>query len=236
MAKIPFSNPFLFISKPVQDEYGRQIGRIASFMESPNGRVNSVLIEHGDGEFYRYSTNQLVIEDDSLVLLSGIKLRVKALCDEIPLIWRKDQALNELLEKNKVPPEMFKDLHNNFESALNQLKSNAKTTLENVDRYIAKRAQQIRELQSAMISLELEREIGKIDEKSYKKATDMMEKGLKWTRAEKNDLEAIKNSLSNVILGEESATIVEAKTEEEAPTLPEPPVVVHVKSPATSGS
>lgn len=243
MAKLSSSNPFLFIGKPVKDEYGRQVGRIASFKVSPNGRVNGVFVEHGDGEFFRYSTTQLEIGDDGIVLLSGIKLRVKALCDEIPLIWRKDQALSELLEKKKVPPKMFNDLHKNFESALNQLKSNAKTTLENVDKYIAKRAQQMKELQSAMIHLELEREIGKIDEKSYKTATEMIQEGLKWTSAEKSDLEAIRNRLSNILLGEEPATIIEAEAEKEVPpvppappTLPEPPVVVHVKSAAKSGS
>lgn len=212
-------------------------------MVSPNGRVNGVFVEHGDGEFFRYSASQLEIGDDGIVLLSGIKLRVKALCDEIPLIWRKNQALSELLEKKKVPPEMFNDLHKHFESALNQLKSNAKSTLENVDKYIAKRTQQMKELQSAMIYLELEREIGKIDEKSYKAATEMIQGGLKWTSAEKKDLEAIRNRLSNILLGEEPTTIIEAETEKEVPppppappTLPEPPVVVHVKSAAKSGS
>ena len=211
-------------------------------MVSPNGHVNGVFIEHGDGEFFRYSPNQLEISDDGIVLLSGIKLKVKALCDEIPLIWRKDQALSELLEKKRVPPEMFKDLHKHFESALNQLKSDAKTTLENVDKYIAKRAQQMKELQSAMICLELEREIGKIDEESYKTAAEMIQEGLRWTSAEKSDLEATRNRLSNILLGEEPTTIVKAEAEEEGPappappTLPEPPVVVHVKSTAEPGS
>lgn len=243
MSKLSSSNPFLFIGKPVKDEYGRQVGRIASFMANPNGRVNGVFVEHGDGEFFRYSTTQLEMGDDGVVLLSGIKLRVRALCDEIPLIWRKDQALSELLEKKKVPPKMFEDLHRDFESALNQLKSNAKTTLENVDKYIAKRVQQMKELQSAMIHLELEREIGKIDEKPYETATEMIQDGLKWTSAEKSDLEALRNRLSNILLGEEPVAIIEAKAEKEVPPpppappkLPEPPVVVHVKSAAKSSS
>ncbi len=241
MAKLSSSNPFLFIGKPVKDEYGRQVGRIASFMVSPNGRVNGVFVEHGDGEFFRYSTDQFEIGDDGIVLFSGIKLRVKAFCDEIPLIWRKDQALSELLEKKKIPPEMFNDLHKNFESALNQMKSDAKTTLENVDKHITKRAERVKELQSAMICLELEREIGKIDEKSYKTAAEMIQGGMKSTSAEKSDLEAVRNRLSNILLGEETAIIAEAEKEVPPsppahPTLPEPPVVVHVKSAAKSSS
>lgn len=243
MANLSSSNPFLLIGEPVKDEYGRQVGRIASFMVSPNGHVNGVFVEHGDGEFFRYSANQFETGDEGIVLLSGIKLKVRTLCDEIPLIWRKNQALSELLEKKKVPPKMFDDLQKNFESALNQLKSNAKNTLEHMDKYISKRVQQMAELQSALIHLELEREIGKIDEKSYKTATEMIHEGLKWTSAEKNDLEAIRNRLSNILLGEESATIISAEDEKKIPpapqapsTLPEPPVVVHVKNAAKPGS
>jgi len=239
MSKFSSSNPFLYIGKPVEDEYGRQVGRIASFSVAPNGRINGVFVEHGDGEFFRYSSNQLKTDDNGVVLLSRMKLRVRALCDEIPLIWRKDQALSELLEKKKIPSEMFNDLHKNFENALNQMRSDGKTTLENVNRHVAKCAQQVKELQSATVYLELEREIGKIDEKTYQTATEMIQGGLKWTNAEKSDLEAMRNKLSNILLGEETASIMEAETEKRAPpappappTLPEPPVVVHVKSAA----
>jgi len=36
------TNPFLFVGKPVRDEYGRQIGRIASFRVAPIGRVDGI--------------------------------------------------------------------------------------------------------------------------------------------------------------------------------------------------
>jgi hypothetical protein len=238
----PTSNLFLYVGKPVRDEYGRSIGRIVSFTVNPTGRVTSVFLKHEDGEFRKYSSEQFRVDGENIVLLPSIKLRVKTLCDEIPLIWRKEQALNELLEKKKVPSELYNELQKTFEGVLNQLKTDAQTTMENIDKYIARCNRQIRELNSALIHLEIEREIGRIDENSYQTAIEMIQEGLRWAHAEREDLEALKNQLSNMLLGETSAaspqqeetTKETSETQEaqetESPPLPEPPVVVHVKS------
>lgn len=241
----PTSNLFLYVGKPVKDEYGRSIGRIVSFTVNPTDRVTSVFLKHEDGEFRKYSSEQFRVDGENIVLLPSIKLRVKTLCDEIPLIWRKEQALNELLEKKKVPSELYNELQKTFEGALNQLKTDAQTTLDNIDKYIARCNRQIRELNSALIHLEIEREIGRIDENSYQTAIEMIQDGLKWASAEREDLEALKNQLSNMLLGENPAVTPqqEEKTKEtpetpeaqetqetDSPPLPEPPVVVHVKS------
>jgi len=228
------SNFFLYIGKPVKDEYGRQVGKIASFAVSPNGRVSGVFVEHGDGEFLRYPSEQFNVDGEEITLLPSIKMRVKALCDEIPLIWRKDQALSELVDKKKVPSEMFNELHKNFEGALNQLKADAQTNIDNIDKQISKSNQQIRELNSALIHLEIEREIGRIDEGAYQTALEMIKDGLKQTNNEKNDLESMRSQLSNLLLGESGKETL--TTPAPSSTLPEPPVVVHVKSATKTGS
>jgi len=179
------------------------------------------------------------MENGELIISLPIKLRAKTLCQEIPLIWRKDQALNELVEKKKIPPEMFDDLHKNFEGALNQLKADAKTVMDDIDKQITKCNRQIQELHSALINLEIEREIGRIDDESYQKALGIIQWGLKGVNAEKSDLEVLKNKLSNMLLGEKTVKTPETPTQTEtqeatapaSPTLPEPPVVVHVKNP-----
>ena len=207
-------------------------------MVSPGGRVDGVFIEHGDGEFLSYPSDHFRIDNGDFVILPPIKLKARALCQEIPLIWRKDQALNELLGKKKIPSEMFDDLHKNFEGALNQLKADAKSVLDDVDKQVTKCTKQIQELHSALINLEIEREIGRIDDQSYQKALGMIQWGLKSVNAEKSDFETLRNKLSNMLLGEKKTEKPETPTKKEtqeatapaSPTLPEPPVVVHVKS------
>lgn len=236
----PSSNPLLFIGKPLKDEYGRQIGEIASFLVSPNGRIDGVLVKHGDGEFLRYSSDHFKLYNDGIILLLPIKLKVKSLCDEIPLIWRKDQALNELSGKKKVPSDMVEILHKNFEGALNQLKTDAQATLEEIDTQIENCNTQIKDLNSALINLEIEHEIGRIDAESYQKSMAIILEGLKQVNTQRTDIQAMRNNLSNMLLGEKSAT-TEKPTEPQketpsTPPLPEPPVVVHVKGPSKTSS
>jgi hypothetical protein len=243
------SNPFLFVGKQIQDEYGRQIGRVASFKVTPTGRIDGIFVEHGDGEFLSYSSDQIKLDNGNLVISPPLKLKANSLCKEIPLIWRKDRALNELVEKKKIPPEMYDDLHRTFEGALNQLKDNAKGLTENIDKEIGRCNKQIHALHSALINLEIEREIGRLNGDSYEKALGIIQWGLKGVNAEKSDLEVLMSKLSNLLLGEKTLKtpeIPQTKSPEQteipeapapvSPNLPEPPVVIHVRNPGKQSS
>jgi hypothetical protein len=242
------SNPFLFVGKEIKDEYGRQIGRVASFRVTPTGRIDGIFVEHGDGEFLSYASDQIKVDNGNLVISPPLKLKARAICNEIPLIWRKDRALNELVEKKKIPPEMYDDLHRTFEGALTQLKDNAKGLVDEIDSQVEGCNRQIHELHSALINLEIEREIGRLTSDSYEKALGMIQWGLKGVNAEKSDLEALKSKLLNLLLGEETKKAPEMlemppttspeQTEIQkvpapvSPNLPEPPVIVHVRNPS----
>ncbi len=249
------SNPFLFVGKQIKDEYGRIIGRIISFALTPNGKFDAVFVEKSDGRFLKYPIEYLKFDDTEVTLLSNIKSKANALCDQIPLIWRKDQALKDLSEKNKISKELYEELHNNFEGVLNQLKSEAQSLVEEIDKEIARCTNEIKQLNYALVHLELEHEIGKIDEQAYETAFAAIQETLKHVNMEKEDFELTKNKLSNIMLGEtsEPSPIEETTTEQEQPSptptptpeetsqtsetpeLPEPPVVVYVKETGKSG-
>jgi len=179
------------------------------------------------------------------VISPTLKLKANSLCKEIPLIWRKDRALNELVEKKKIPPEMYDDLHRTFEGALDQLKDSAKGLEDEIETEIARCNKQVHSLHSALINLEIEREIGRLNGESYEKALGIIQWGLKGVNAEKSDLDVLKSKLSNLLLGDKTQKLPEvpltpAKSPEpkeipEAPApvssnLPEPPVVIHVRN------
>jgi hypothetical protein len=243
------SNPFLFVGQQIKDEYGRQIGRVASFKVTPTGHIDGVFVEHGDGEFLSYSKEQIKVDNGNLVISPQLKLKANSLCREIPLIWRKDRALNELVDKKKIPPEMYDDLHSTFEGALNQLKDNAKELVKDLDSEVDRCNRQIHSLHSALINLEIEREIGRLNNDSYEKALVIIQSGLKEINAEKSDLEILKSKLSNLLLGEKTSPapqVPKTKTPEQTNTLkapepvatnlPEPPVIIHVRNPNKQSS
>jgi len=240
---------FMSIGKQLKDEYGRTIGEVTSLAVNPSGRVDSAYIRQGDGKIIKCAAESLKIDDSEVTLLSKTKMKVTSLCDQIPLIWRKDQALKDLVGKNKISPEVHDDLHRSFEGVLNQLKSEAEILTEKIDKEIARCTQEIKDLNYALVNLEIEHEIGKIDEQSYQTAFTVIQECLKKANTEKSDLEAMKSKLSNIILGdtklkieleaeEESAeeSIIQEEPPTQSPSLPEPPVVVYVKEAGKSSA
>jgi hypothetical protein len=243
------SNLFLSIGKPVKDEYGRAIGKVASFALTPSGKFDAAFIEFSDGKFSKQPMDRLEFNGTEVTFISKPKSQASVLCDDIPLIWRKDQALKDLSEKKKISPDIYQELHNNFEGVLNQLKKDAQSLLEDIDKEIVRCEEETKTLSYAVVNLEIEHEIGKINDEAYKSAFALLQENLKRVNAEKTDMELTKSKISNILLGD-SPEPIEQKTKtktsiepkisaeplnEAPPELPEPPVVVYVKEVGKAG-
>lgn len=254
------TNFFMSIGKKIYDEYGRAIGRVTSLSVNPHGKVDSAFVKHGDGKVVKYPTEKLKVDDSGVTLLSETKVKAGSLSDRIPLIWRKDQALKELVDKEKISPGVYDDLHQSFGGILDQLKDEAKNLMEDVELEIDRCNQEIENLNYALVNLEIEHEIGKVDDQAYQDAFSTIQDCLKKSNAEKSDLEKMKSTLSNTLLGEnvaepeppeEESEMEEAEeeyteepeieVEEEEPSketsdFPEPPSVVYVKEASQSSA
>jgi len=253
------SNLFLSIGKPIKDEYGRTLGKVASFALTPSGKFDAVFIQFNDGKFSKEPMEHLQFNGAEVTFTSTLKSQASVLCDQIPLIWRKDQALKDLAEKRKISPDLYQELHNNFEGVLNQLKKDAETLIDDTAKEVTRCDQEIKTLGYAVVNLELEHEVGQIDEEAYKSAFTMLQENLKRANKEKSDIELTKSKLSNILLGdskqaeqktdttstestnkkpptkEEASNETANETPNEAPELPEPPVVVYVKEVGKAG-
>jgi hypothetical protein len=239
-------NLFLSVGKQVKDEYGRTIGKIASFAVTPSGRFDAVFIELGDGKFLRDCAEHLRFDGADITLVSRIKAGSTVLCDQIPLIWRKDQALRDLSEKKKIPKEFYGELHSSFDGALTQLKNEAQALKEEMEDKIATCEEETKSLNYALVHLEIEHEIGKMDNQSYETAFSIIQDNIRKVHMEKNDLELTKSRLSSILLGDALKPIEQLKsrpmesgkgpiTGSAASGLPEPPVVVYVKEIGKAG-
>lgn len=235
-------NLFLSVGKPVKDEYGRVIGKVASFAMTPNGKFDAVFIEFSGGQFSKQPMEQLKFTGSEVTYISTVKAQSSVLCDQIPLMWRKDQALKDLSDK-KISPDMYTELHTSFDSVLSQLKKDAKVLSDQIADQVATCDDEIKAMTYAILNLEIEHEIGRIDDESYKSSFGMLQDSLKRTTQEKTELEMAKSKLANTLLGDNILPpmptqktkttvnlILEPKQE-----LPEPPVVVYVKEIGKAG-
>jgi hypothetical protein len=237
------SNLFLSLGKPIKNEYGKIIGKVASFALTPNGKFDAVFIEFGDGQFSKHPFENLRFNGSEVTFLSKIKSHANILCDEIPLIWRKDQAVKDLNDKKKILPELFQELHKSFESILIQLKKDAQVIIDEAAVEIARCEEEIKSLSYAIANLELEHEIGQVDDETYKTAFQLLQDSLRRATTEKTDYELTKSKVSSILLGDSASQTPKASkvyaehvTNQAAPSeLPEPPVVVYVKEIGKAG-
>ena len=234
------SNLFLSIGKPIKNEYGRVIGKVASFALTPNGKFDAVYVEFGDGQFTKQPMESLRFNGAEITFISKIKNQAGTLCDHIPLIWRKDEALKDLLEKKKITPEVCQDLHTSFTNVLTQLKKDAQVIIDESAIEIERCTEEISSLSYAIANLEIEHEIGKVDEENYRSAFALLQDTLRRATTEKTDFELTKSKLSSVLLGDQSqgtlkTNKVYAEQVSNASRLPEPPVVVYVKEIGKAG-
>jgi histone H3/H4 len=235
------SNLFLSIGKPIKDEYGRVVGRVASFALTPNGKFDGVYVESNDGKFLKQSMEHLKFNGSEVTFTSNLKSQASVLCDQIPLIWRKNQALKDLAEKRKISPNLYQELRNNFEAVLNQLKKDAEELSKEADKELVRCDQEIKTLGYAVVNLELEHEIGQVDDEAYQSAFTLLQTNLKRANTEKTDIELTKSKLSNIMLGDvnkpEQKTSIEILTEpvsEETTTeASNEPIVEVTDEPAT---
>ena len=235
------SNLFLSIGKPIKNEYGRVVGKVASFALTPNGKFEAVYVEFGDGQFTKQPMESLKFNGPEVTFISKIKNQAGTLCDHIPLIWRKDEALKDLVDKKKITNEVYQDLHSSFSNVLAQLKKDAQLIIDESAIEIDRCQDEITSLSYAIANLEIEHEIGKVDEENYKMAFALLQDTLRRATTEKTDFELTKSRLSSVLLGDQSMTAqktnkVYAETVTNVATkLPEPPVVVYVKEIGKAG-
>jgi len=198
------SNLFLSIGKPIKDEYGRTVGKVASFSLTPSGKFDGVYVESNDGKFVKQSMEHLRFNGAEVTFTSTLKSQASVLCDQIPLIWRKNQALKDLAEKRKIAPDLYQELRNNFDAVLNQLKKDAQDLSDETKKEIVRCNEEIKTLGYAVVNLELEHEIGQVDDEAYQSAFTLLQENLKRANMEKSDIELTKSKLSNIVLGEAS--------------------------------
>ncbi len=235
------SNLFLSIGRPIKNEYGRIVGKVASFALTPNGKFEAVYVEFGDGQFTKQPMESLRFNGAEVTFISKIKNQAGVLCDHIPLIWRKDEALKDLLEKKKITDEVYQDLHTSFTNVLTQLKKDAQLIIDESGIEIERCQDEITSLSYAIANLEIEHEIGKVDDENYRVAFGLLQDTLRRATSEKTDFELTKSRLSSVLLGDQSTNaqktnkVYAEQVTNAATKLPEPPVVVYVKEIGKAG-
>lgn len=205
---------FSIIGSVLKDEYGHEVGRIISFTTTPNSKIKELLVAHRN-VFHFYPRERITINDDGdAVLLTEVKMKTNSLFRDIPLIWKKDKILENLMKEGKIPPETYKEFHEQFENEKRKLKDEAEKTIEEIEGLKKDCEERFKSLSSSKVHLEIEYAIGKIKDEIYDLSKKAIDEELKSLMKEMEDLENMKGWLSNLILAEDQKEPLELKTPE----------------------
>lgn len=193
----------LLVGKPIKDELNGEVGKILSFIVDPSGQVSEVLVMNNDGEYKCHPVDRLVVDNDTVVLLSEIDKIVKTASEKIPLLWQKKKALDKLLNESKILPEIYENLHREFGEALEKLKVDARGAINELDIQISNCEEMLKTLHLGKTYLEVEHEIGQVKDEAYKESFLAILNGLKGLVEKKKNLQEKREALSNILLGDD---------------------------------
>lgn len=185
-----------FIGKPAKDIYRRYIGYVVGITLDSNGRLNSVGIDRG-GSFEEFSSNQIVIEDDSLILIPSWKMEAEKLKKEHDLTLKRFQALDELLKNHEIPEYVYNELCSQYRSSLAKLEEEHKALIESLKERVKELEAHIHHLERFLGHLKVQHKAGEISDETYRLASEYLNSVIAKTLQEKKDVESTLNLLTS---------------------------------------
>lgn len=206
MVGISSENISMLIGRPVKDNLNRAIGEVLSFIIDSSGGICEILVKDNNGEHLCYPVERFAVDGDAVRLLSEIDMKVVMISKNIPLLWRKKEILDKLLEGNKILPQIHEKLHADFDEKLASFKSDAQIVMEELDEQVKDYENLFRTLHFAKTYLDIEHEIGRVKEEAYRQSMSAILNGLRDVVDKRNMLDEKRETLSNIFLGEEPET------------------------------
>lgn len=178
-----------FIGKPAKDIYRRYIGYVVGITLDSNGRLNSVGVDRG-GSFEEFSSNQIIIEDDTLILIPSWKLEAEKFKKQHDLTLKRFQALDELLKNNEIPEYVYNELCKQYKDSLAELEEEHKNLIDSLNRRMKALEEHIRHLERFLGHLKVQHKAGEISDETYRLASEYLTSVISKTIEEKKDVES----------------------------------------------
>lgn len=183
-----------FIGKPAKDIYHRYIGYVVGITLDSNGCLNSVGVDRG-GSFEEFSSNQVIIEDETLVLVPNWKTEAEKFKKEHDLTLKRFQALDDLLKNHEIPEYVYKELCSQYKNSLTKLEEEHKSLIEGLSGRIKELESHIHHLERFLGHLKVQHKAGEVSDETYKLASEYLNSVIAKTIQEKKDVEGTLNLL-----------------------------------------
>lgn len=202
------------IGRSLKDENGREVGKIVSFIMDPLGETKEALVETKGGSIVRFPIERLRVNQEEISLTSDIERRADKICKNFPILLKKREILDSLFKNKEIIPEIYETLSAGFNKSLDELRSEAKNLLSDIEQQIRFQEDLIKTLHLARTFLEIEHGVGNVKDDVFRQSLLSILREIKYASHKKINLLKIKDMISKVSFQE-----LEEKVRSEEPSL-----------------
>ncbi len=177
-----------FLGKQLNDEYGRNLGKVIGLRINDYGQLQALEVEKGSGNLAQYPIDLVTIDKGSLFILPDWKVSSETVQKELDRVIRRIRALGELLQEHQIPPNIYDELKGKQEETMKELIDRKTGLMGNLKDRIASLDKQVDELIRFLINVKMEYRAGLIDESALTVACDAIEPNLKPILQEKKEI------------------------------------------------
>ena len=177
-----------FLGKQISDTYGRRLGTIIGITLNDFGEMQSLELEKGNNELQSLSVDQISMDRDKIIAVSKWKIQIESLLKEMDSAQRRLTALSELLKRKEIQKNLYDELTQKHEEAIENLKSKKSTAVEIIQSREKELDRQIEDLTKILIELKAGKWSEEFSNKVYEVASNSIEPNLEYVAKEKRDL------------------------------------------------
>ncbi|MBS7614675.1 CdvA-like protein [Candidatus Bathyarchaeota archaeon] len=190
------------VGKSVKDENEKEIGKVVSFLIDSSGQPQEALVETVQGQLARYPFDLLDMVKDEIIVVSDVAKKIESLTEQLPKIRKKRNILDKLAANKVISSGIYDNLCKEFDKALKEMRNEAQTLIEAVDKQVKAQDEQLKTLQLARAFLEIEHGIGTINEETYQQSIITILREVKNTQQTKLSLLRAKDKIADALLEE----------------------------------
>ncbi len=184
-----------FLGKQLNDEYGRNVGKVIGLRINDYGQLQALQVEKGSGNLAQYPIDLVTIDRGSLFLLPDWKVSSETVQKELDRVVRRIRALGELLQEHQIPASIYDELKRKQEETMKELSDRKTGLIGNLKERIASLDKQVDELIRFLVNVKMEYRAGLIGESALTVACDAIEPNLKPILQEKKEISAMMNDM-----------------------------------------
>jgi len=221
-----------YVGKPVNDTYGRNIGRLIGLTTNARDEIVSVAFELLNGKLMQCPSSQILMKSDSILLTPSWRIEAIQIQKEFELATRRVRALDELNKSGELQGDIYTNLKKQHESVVEEVKERRQSLISSLEERLAGLNSQVTDLQTLLANNKMLHTSREIDDSAYQIASEAIRSGLERTLTEKKDIEEVVEHLSKLETSTEASYQPSAAPPTPAPEKPKESrdiIVVHVK-------